>query len=104
MCLFVIAWAVVLNLTQQRIQLEGNSKVKTLLSKQTPFIWDFETIDTDIVDPYLKFWNKQEDGTIFAGKDSNPELSLNFSGEKVNSNHYNSIQLISPVNLHGTLK
>lgn len=104
-CLFVIAWIIVLQLTQQRIQLEAKNKMKAVTTNQTPFNWKFETFNTDIVTPYQKYWKVQKsDSTIYAEKDSNPVLSLNFSGEKVNTDHYNTLQLKSSIKLHGTLK
>ena len=63
-CLFLLAWILVIELTQQRIQYEGKSKINTLNLKVTPYIWDFKRFKNDIVTPFQKYWKIQNNNII----------------------------------------
>jgi len=103
--LFVMAWIAVLQLTQQRILLEAENKLRSIKSNQTSFVWNFIDFEADIVTPYQKNWQiLHEPRSIFASKSSDPVLSLNFSGEILNAAHFDEIQLESPVKIQGMLK
>ncbi|MBL4772478.1 MAG: CPBP family intramembrane metalloprotease [Alcanivoracaceae bacterium] len=103
--LLFLTWFVALQLTKQRIQLEAENKFSNFESKQTPFVWDFKLYSRDIVQPYQKFWQELAGSNqIKAIKGQNPQLSLNFSGEVINSLYHPVLQIKSPSELHGSLK
>ncbi|MFK8010813.1 MAG: CPBP family glutamic-type intramembrane protease [Marinicellaceae bacterium] len=100
-----MSWVLVLELTKQRVELEGVSKLNTYLSIESPYVWNFEADMTDIVTPYQKYWTVQESiNGIQSKTGESPELSLNFSGEKVNALHFNRLKLKSSQLLSGQLK
>ena len=103
-CLFLLAWIVVLELTQQRVQLEGENKLANFKENRSPFVWTFDSFTTDVVSPYQKFWQVQKNNSDIVAKiNSNPILSLNFSGEKVNTGQYNKLKLNSHFSINANL-
>ncbi|MBL4659240.1 MAG: CPBP family intramembrane metalloprotease [Alcanivoracaceae bacterium] len=103
--LLTFAWFVALELTKQRIQLEAENKINNFKSQQTPFIWNFESFTGDVVEPYQKYWQQLDSSHyIKANKGQNPQLSLNFSSEVINTSHHSILQIDSTNLLQGTVK
>ena len=100
-----LAWFVALQLTKQRLQLEAENKINNFTNQQTSFVWDFKSFKRDVVKPYQKYW-QQSDSTpaIKADKGQNPQLSLNFSSEVINTLHHSILQINSTTTLQGTVK
>ena len=92
-----------LTLTKQKIQLEAMNKINNLAEDISPFRWDFHSFTHDIVQPYQKYWQQLVDHSIAAERDSDPILSLNFSGEVINTNYHRQMVIESSQPLTGTL-
>jgi hypothetical protein len=101
--LFCLAWFVGLTLTKQKIQLEAMNKIKNLTEDISPFRWDFNSFTADIVQPYQKYWHRLADNSISAEPGSDPILSLNFSGEVINTAHHLQMVIESSQPLTATL-
>lgn len=98
------AWYVSLQLTKQRVLLESNNRLNNLEQLSTPYFWDFKSFE-DVVGSFQYFWQKIEnENFIRASKGSNPQLSLNFSGESINTYHHSQLVIHSNSGLYGALK
>ncbi len=95
-------WWLALDLTKQRLQLEAASKLNNIEKHLSAFSWDFINFEGDIVSPYQKYWSK-DNVSIVAGKQTNPILSLNFSGELINPLHHDQLLIKSSLPLSGTV-
>lgn len=90
--LLLLSGFVSLELTKQRVQLETENKLLNITNKQSPFVWNFVEFKGDIVGSFQHFWREINSiGQIIALKGSNPQLSLNFSGDVINSNAHNEL-------------
>ena len=104
LALLLGTWYVSLQLTKQRVQLESINRLNNLQQQSTPYLWDFKSFD-DVVGSFQFYWNKPaNENFIYAKKASNPQLSLNFSGESINTAHHTQLVLHSSTGLHGNLK
>ncbi|MCF6288682.1 MAG: CPBP family intramembrane metalloprotease [Proteobacteria bacterium] len=96
-----------MQLTKQRVQLESSNKLQNIQSNVSPYIWNFDSFTSDIVQPFQSFWVKQEreqeDKHQIVSTTSNPQLSLNFSGEVLNTFHHSQLIIHSSEDLTGTL-
>ena len=98
------AWYVSLQLTKQRIQLESFNKSNNQQQQSTPYVWDFESFG-DIVGSFQYFWHRPiGKNYIYAIKGSNPQLSLNFSGESISTYEHSRLVIHSSEGLNGSLK
>lgn len=95
-------WYLALGLTKQRLQLEAVNKLNSNEQKISTFTWDFVDFRSDIVAPYQKYWSQDKPG-IVAKKQVNPELSLNFSGEFINTLHHNQLHIKGTQPFSGTV-
>ena len=97
------AWYVSLQLTKQRVQFESINRLSNQ-QQSTPYVWDFKSFD-DVVGSFQHYWRKPAgENFIYANKASNPQLSLNFSGESINTAHHSQLVIVSSKGLHGILK
>jgi hypothetical protein len=87
-------------LTQERVQIESDNIHSAQLSKKSPYLWDFNSSNENIVESFMPYWTKKNN-QIEAIKASNPKLSLNLSGSVINSLHHQQLQLSSKKKLHG---
>lgn len=102
--LLCVAWFVSLQLTKQRIQLEAENRLNNLTQQKTPYIWDFESFENNIVESFQKYWqNSTVNSQIKSNKGVNPQLSLNFSGETINISQFSELIISSPVNMIGSM-
>ena len=96
-------WLVSLHLTKQRVQLESQNKINNFKHRSSPFIWNFNQ-GNDIVSSYQSYWQLNDDELpIIAEKGINPQLSLNFSGEVLNTFHYSQLLINTSNDLTGAL-
>ncbi len=80
--MLLVVWVVSLQLTKQRIVLEAENKLQSIQSSRTPFVWDFVHFSQDVVESFQQYWQYNPNKlTINANQGSNPQLSLNFSGQ-----------------------
>ena len=87
------------------MQLEAGNKIKNIQNNLTPFVWNFESFNSDIVKPTQKYWQVLKfDHSIKAAKNVNPHLSLKFSGEVINSFIHSKLVISSSIGLSGTVK
>jgi len=104
LALLIGAWYVSLQLTKQRVQLESFNRLNNLHQQSTPYIWDFQSFD-DVVGSFQYYWQKPlNENYLVAKKASNPHLSLNFSGESINTFHHSQLVIHSESGLSGSLK
>jgi flagellar biogenesis protein FliO len=104
LALLLGAWYVSLQLTKQRVQLESINRLNNLEKLSTPYFWDFKSFE-DVVGSFQYYWQKPVgENFIHAKKASNPQLSLNFSGESINTYHHSQLVIHSNSGLHGALK
>ncbi len=101
--LLVLAWFVSLQLTKQRVQLEAINKLHNIETNVSPYVWNFESFSSDIVEPFQPFWKKQTDNNQIVSVVNNPQLSLNFSGEVLNTFQHSQLIINSLEELTGTL-
>ena len=101
--LLALAWFVSLQLTKQRVQLEAINKLHNIETNVSPYIWNFDSFSSDIVEPFQSFWRKEADGSQILSVTNNPQLSLNFSGEVLNTFQHSQLIINSLEELTGTL-
>ncbi len=101
--LLVLAWFVSLQLTKQRVQLEAINKLHNIETNVSPYVWNFESFSSDIVEPFQPFWAKQADNNQIVSVTNNPQLSLNFSGEVLNTFQHSQLIINSLEELTGRL-
>ena len=103
--LLFACWFIAIELTKQRVRQEAGNKIENIQKGQTPFVWNFESFATDIVEPTQKYWQELNDNhTIKSAKGVNPHLSLKFSGEVINNFIHSQLVILSPSALSGTVK
>jgi hypothetical protein len=104
LALILGAWYVSLQLTKQRVQLESISRLNNYQLKSTPYVWDFKSFE-DVVGSFQSYWQKPANESYVIGKKgSNPQLSLNFSGESINTHHHSQLVIHSDSGLNGSVK
>lgn len=101
LALLLLAWILSVKLTQQRIQLEAYNKLNNVEQNQSPFVWDFQSFQADIVEPFQPSWQKSDQGIV--SRVNNPQLSLNFSGEVLNPHLHSQLIVKSTTAMSGLL-
>ncbi len=97
-------WFVSIQLTQQRIVLEAENNLNAIKSGQSPFVWDFSNFKMDVVESFQHYWQTENAQSIYASKDSNPHLSLNFSGQSINTLLHDKLLINFAKPVHGIVK
>lgn len=99
-----MAWFVSLQLTKQRIALETYNKLNNIEQQISPFVWDFSSFDSDIVESFHQYWTQQNDSSaIVSAQIEKPQLSLNFSGEVISTFQHKKMIITSANELSGRL-
>jgi hypothetical protein len=102
--LLALAWVVSLQLVQQRVQLEAEGKLKNVFTMKTPLVWNFNSFTDDVVESFQIHWQSLEKTKqIYAVIGSNPALSLNFSGERINTNLHSKLHITFAENIDAKL-
>ncbi len=105
--LLCLSWFVSLQLTKQRVQLESINKLQNIDNNISPYVWNFDSFTSDIVKSFQSFWMKkeqeQEGKHQIVSTTINPQLSLNFSGEVLNTFHHSQLIIHSLEELTGTV-
>jgi membrane protease YdiL (CAAX protease family) len=97
-------WFVSLELTKQRIVFEAQNKLHSIQTLQSPYVWDFVHFNQDVVESFQSYWHKDLAHSIQAKQASNPQLSLNFSGQTLNPLLHDKLFIYSKKALQGKLK
>lgn len=105
MVMLTSAWLVSLELTKQRIELEAQNKINAVNSGYSPFVWSFEYFKNDVVESFHSYWlHNEQHSSINAPSESHPQLSLNFSGQSLNTLLHDKLVIYSSSALNGTVK
>ena len=91
-------------LTQQRIALEAENKLNAIQSMQSPFTWDFSDFNQQVVESFQPYWQTDNSQTLHAQQASNPQLSLNFSGQTLSTLLHDKLIIYSATTFQGQLK
>jgi len=102
--ILAIVWFVSLELTKQRIVIEAENKKHSIQALQSPYVWDFVHFNQDVVESFQSYWHLDLAHSIHAKQSSNPQLSLNFSGQTLNPLLHDKLIIYSKKALLGKLK